>query len=58
MTPKRARRKFKPCPFCGSPNSKITKYDGDVWRTCDYCKASTGPQPYAYQANQRWEARR
>ncbi len=54
---KRAIRKFKPCPFCGFQKSRIVKYDGDVWRTCDYCKASTGPQMFSYQANRAWEDR-
>ena len=52
-----ASRKFKPCPFCGSSRSRIIKYDGDTFRSCVQCGASTACLCSAREANAAWERR-
>lgn len=48
---------MKPCPFCGHPKSRIEEYDGDTWRVCQECRASTRGCRSRNEANIAWNAR-
>jgi hypothetical protein len=50
-------KKPLPCPFCGGQKSHITTYDGDVWRTCRDCRASTGAFRCSRDATKAWQMR-
>src|ERR1019366_6069531 len=45
------------CPFCGSRQSHIVKYDGDIWRNCLKCGASTRPCHSVKAATTHWNER-
>lgn len=46
---------MKPCPFCGHKKSYVSSYDGDTWRICRACRASTAPHSSARAATKAWE---
>lgn len=52
------RYKPLPCPMCQSPKSDTDEYDGDHWRICRVCRASTRPCSSTAEANKAWNDRR
>lgn len=48
----------KACPFCGSSKTIASTYDGDYWRVCVKCGASTPPCNSASRALVAWNDRR
>lgn len=48
----------KHCPFCGYVKSRTEEYDGNVWRVCCRCMASSPPRNSAAAALEAWNDRR
>lgn len=51
------KKMHKPCPFCGHKKSRITQYDGDIWRSCCGCHASTRACQTVRDATEFWNIR-
>jgi Lar family restriction alleviation protein len=53
--------KLKPCPFCGSENTRKGNTEGITgkiwWVACEICGASTGLKSQAIEATAAWNLR-